>query len=593
MNEQEKWVDRIKRARKFREDDFEAPFQVKKARQWFEGKQNPGNPENEWITINKIYSHLLSELPFLYSIDPYFYVKLKRSFIPDPQAIADYEQKGKIRQAYLNYLKSEIKLKEKARLGIMDAEFEYGVAKVHYSAERKENPDKGKPIYGENDEPLMDESGSELLEPDTIAVNEKYRVTRIHPKHVFWDEDAGPLEDDWSWIAQRTYVMCEEAEDDPSLNKKALEFATKLHRERDDKKQQSAAVERPKDQKDGEVYEIYEIYDLKKGRWLKVATGAKELVMKPKELPAGMDKHPFCILRFTVRDESPYPIPPVSQALDPQREINEARSKVLVHRKRFNRKYEINVNMLEDPDEADKLESGEDGTLIRVNGIGAVAPIRDAPLDQQSYMEIGALNNDIFEMMGRSGESVGLSDSDSATQAALIDKRVEIREGDKLSLVTDWIIEIGRKLDHLVQANITRDEAVRVVGPSGESWEIVKAQDYEAIKGDYEYSVNVGSTVPRLPQVERQQWMALLQVIGGFPQLLTSKRFLKNMAEMHHIEDEAMIDELYQIGQMIMAGQSQPTGSSPPPGSGMTNPITALLGAGMGDYTGGGVNASV
>lgn len=593
MTDQQVWHERINRAKKFREDDFENPFQVKKGRLWFEGKQNPGVPDGEWITVNKIYSHLLSELPFLYSIDPYFYVKLNRSFNPDPATIVQYESSGKIRQSYLNYLKGEVKLKEKARLSILDAEFEYGVAKVHFSAERKKNPDKGKSIYGEDKEPLKDDDGNELQEPDTIPVNERYHVTRVHPKHLLWDEDAGPLEEDWTWIAHRTYVMCEDAEDDPSLDKKALKTAQKMRRERDEKKKDpSPATKKTDGTRDGEVYEIYEIYELKKRRFLKYATGAKELVMEPKALPKGVDRHPFCILRFTIRDESPYPIPPVSQALDLQREINEARSKVLVHRKRFNRKYEVNVSLLENEDQLDRLESGEDGTIIRTLG-RAVDPIRDAPLDQQNYQELGALNNDVFEMMGRSGESVGLSSADSATQAALIDKRVEIREGDKLSMVTDWLIEIGRKLDGLVQANVTRDEAVRIAGPSGEFWEFVKARDYAEIDGEYEYSVNVGSTLPRIPQIERQQWLAFLQVLSGFPQLLTSKRFMKHMAEMHHIEDESLIDELYQLGQQMMQAQAQPTGSAPPPGSGDTNPIAGAMGAGMGDMTGGGTNASV
>jgi hypothetical protein len=61
-------------------------------RQYFEGMQNPGEPDNEWITVNKIYAHLMAQLPTLYSVDPYFYVKLKRSFSPDPVQIAVYEQ---------------------------------------------------------------------------------------------------------------------------------------------------------------------------------------------------------------------------------------------------------------------------------------------------------------------------------------------------------------------------------------------------------------------------------------------------------------------------------------------------------------------
>ena len=118
------WEDRINRAKKFREE-WEQQFRIKLSRDYFAGKQNPGYPESEWITINKIYSHLMAQLPSLYGVDPYFYIKTKRSFSPKPDDIAAFEQKAKIRQAYLNYLKGELKLKTKARLGVQDTFFAY------------------------------------------------------------------------------------------------------------------------------------------------------------------------------------------------------------------------------------------------------------------------------------------------------------------------------------------------------------------------------------------------------------------------------------------------------------------------------------
>jgi len=187
------WEDKINRARKFREDEWNKPFRVAVAREYFAGRQNPGYPEAEWITVNKIYSHLMAQLPTLYSVDPYFYVKIKRSFSPHAQEIALFEQKAKIRQAYLNYLKGETKLKIKARLAIQDAFFAYGVLKVHYSSDQIENPDAGKPL-GQG---LLDQLGGALLEPDTIPINERYLISRVHPDDFFWSEDAGPLEDKW------------------------------------------------------------------------------------------------------------------------------------------------------------------------------------------------------------------------------------------------------------------------------------------------------------------------------------------------------------------------------------------------------------
>ena len=587
------WQQRITKAEKFRQDDFDGPFRPHLARRWFEGKQRPesGVPDGEWITVNKIYSHLLTELPALYGIDPYFYVKVKKSYKPDPETIQGFESKGKIREAYLNYLKGELALKAKARLAILDAEFSFGVLKCHVSSAEEENPERGQPLTDENGEPIVDdETGKPMMHPDTLVAGADYKITRVQPDNILWDRDAGPLEDDWTWIAQKIELTRSQAEADKSLSARAVESAQRKPRREEDPGRQSlttSARVTPIDP-DDEVLSLWEIYDIKRLRWLKMLEGADVLAMDPEPLPAGIEKHPFCVLRFVLRDRSPYPIPPVSQALDQQRELNEARTKALIHRKRFNRKYEVVSSLLESEDELDKLVVGDDGTIIQVQQLGAVSPIRDAPLDQQTYTEISAINRDFLELMGPSPDALQNSRADSATEAAIEDQRLEIREGDKLSIVTDWIIEAGRKIDQLVQAHITRDEAVRVIGPSGEEmWELVSADSYEDIAGEFEYSVNVGASQPRVPQVERSQWLAFLQVLGQFPQLMTSRRLMAHMASLHHLEDETMIQELVQIGeqmsQQLAQGAGQEGGGvSPVAGVNPENPITSILGAALG-----------
>ena len=587
MNLQEKWEARIKEACHEKEE-WEKSFKVQMGIDYFEGKQNPGYPENEWITVNKVYSHLQAQLPNLYSVDPFFYIKLKKSYKPDPNAIALYESMGKTRQGMLNYLKTELDLKSKARLGIQDAYFAFGVIKVHYYAEAMKNPSAGDYVKNESGEPILDDQGSYLEEPDEIPVNDHYCISRINPCDIVWDGEAGPLPDNWSFVAQKIKLTKAQAKKDKTISNQAIKNA-------DLKKDEDEGPEGKGLDEDNEVYTVWEIYDLVEKKWLKIAMGAKNPVMKPQDLPPGVEDHPYSFLRFTLRSKSPYPIPPVSQGLSIQKEYNEARTKAMVHRKRFNRKYEVDVTGLEDADyELSKLESGDDGTIVRKNVPSqVVSSISDAPLDPQLYSEINLLNMDMVELFGSTDAARGIARSDSATEAALIDKRLEVREGDRLSLVIEWITNAAKKLDQLVQANITRDEAVKVTGPSGEIWQWIRTEDYEDIEGEYEYSVNVGATQPRLPQIERAQWLAFLQVVGNFPQLLTS---VKHMAEMHGIEDDNLIDELINIGRQMMQMQQQKEGGGGqlPGGS----PIAAVLGQAFGDQGGnanggGNQNASV
>jgi len=565
---QEKWEWNIHQAKGVRKN-WKELFRVDMAKDYMDGKQNPGYPEAEWITVNKIYSHLKAQLPSLYSADPYFYVKLRRSFKPNPLEIALWEKRGKIRQSYLNYLKDELKLKEKVRLCIQDAHFSYGVIKIHYEADIQDNPDAGDFITGE-DGPLYDEDGAPLIEPDKIPINERYVLTRVHPDDFLWDDDASTLDDTWAWVAQRVRMPLNEAKKDPRFNKAALkklegkgeakdqEERDREQRKKGDIKGRSEYDMDPKRHpKEEEIVALWEIYNLKDKTWSVIAEGGEAPLVESEPLPPGMEDHPFAILRFTVRDDSPYPHPPISSGLDPQREYNLARSRLVTHRKRFNRKYEAIVQQMENPDtELPKLETGGDGTVIKVMAPDTIKPIQDAQLDQMGYVEIGYLNQDINEQLGgTTDESVGISGADSATQASILDKRLEMREGDAMSMVIDFTRDCARKLDMLVQTHISKDEAVRVSGPQGEYWELVKSDDYEGIEGEYEYIVNVGATLPRMPHIERSQWMAFLTLLSTFPHLMLSPNLMKKMAEMHHIEDEMMLQQLQQIAQQMMSGQ--------------------------------------
>jgi hypothetical protein len=457
------------------------------------------------------------------------------------------------------------------------------------------NPDAGVSMKDDNGQALVDDTGATLKEPDKIPINGQYRWSRVHPDDFVWDEDAGTLEDDWNWVAQRIREPFSEAKKNPLLNKRVLNKLISKGEDKDDESKHREERKKGGEIKDSrtksffkdktkkiepEILVRWEIYHLKKKTWVIIAENADEPLLEEQGLPPGVEKHPFSILRFTLRDDSPYPIPPISQGLDVAKEFNIARSRLLKHRKRFNRKYEVWENAIADS-ELSKLESGDDGTIIKKrNPEQAVLPIKDAPLDNMSYAEINLLKQDLIELFGGStDEARGIAGADSATQAGILDKRLEMKEGDAMSMVIDYVRDAARKMDMLVQIHISQDEAVRVSGPQGEFWELVKVQDYGQIEGEYEYKVNVGATIPRMPQMERASWMAFLGMLANFPHLLTNQHLMKKMAEMHHIEDERMLAELHQLGQQIMGGQvPYPGASGSQAGVGEDRPTSAMGG---------------
>jgi len=316
-------------------------------------------------------------------------------------------------------------------------------------------------------------------------------------------------------------------------------------------------VSLPAEKKDPDIIVLWEVYDLRNEEWLIVAEGNREFLITPEEIPEDIDGDPFVDLRFTLRDDSWYPIPPTSQWLDSQREYCEVRSKILTHRKRFNRKYEIYSGAFDDVEsEAAKLVSGEDGTcLIKSQPMQAVFTVPDGPLDMQVHTELAYLKMDFGDLAVGSNQRGSTQGVDSATEAGILEKRAIMREGDRVALVQDFVVDIGRKLDQCIQEHITRDQAIRVTGPQGELWVEVKESDYEDIEGEYEYSVNVGATTPQLPEIERAQLLSFAGLFMQAPQLWASlPTFTKHILESHHIYNEKMIEEFKAVGDAIASG---------------------------------------
>lgn len=592
----DQWLQKIDRAKdvkkKWRDD-----FRIALAYEYWEGRQRPAHiPGHEWITINMVYSNLQAELPTLYSTDPYFYVKVKKSYRPNPMDVALMEIKAQVRQSMLNYLKGELDLKAKARLSILDAYFQFGVAKIHYSQDRVENPDFGAPVLDdETGYPILDETGNPIMEPEFLPANESYRVTRIHPDDFLVDDDAGPLNEDVGWKAQRIKRRLEDVKKDSRYTRagrdavQATEVSDEDQKEREHRKKGLASMD--KSDVEPDICVLWEVYDIRNKQWLVVAEGCHEFLIYPEATPQGIERDPFVDLRFTMRDDSWYPLPPVSQWLDPQREYCELRSKILVHRKRFNRKYTAYAPAFDDPMETlAKLEIGEDGTVLMQNQpIQTVYPIQDAPLDQNHILELSAIRQDFMDLAVGPNQRGATAGVDSATEAGILEKRAQIREGDKLGLVSDFLVDVARKLDQIVQANITQDQAVKIAGPMGEQWQVVRARDYDEIAGEYDYSIDVGQTTPQLPEIERAQWMAFLQLIANAPQLALSPALLKRMAELHHISDELMLQEINKIAQQMMSGMlpgAQGQGGAANGGSlpnvTQSQPLPAALGAAVG-----------
>lgn len=572
----DKWLTKISRAETVKKA-WKERFRIPTAYEYFEGAMRPASvPDEEWITINKIYATLKTELPTLYSQNPEFHVKIKRSRSTVLEETQMLEAQAKVRSAVLNYLRDELKLKRSCRLSIFDSYFQYGVAKVGYEVEMIANPKANDPIKDAMGNPLWVEDELQL-EPEELPTNQRYVVQRLHPDDHLVDEDANPLS--FSWAAHRIRRRLDDVKKDERYKESArLKVkATEISQEEKDrerrKKGDEGKVTVKTDKETPDIVVIWEIWDTENLEMCVVSEGCREeFLIEPESYPPGIENDPFIDLRFFLRDDSWYPLPPISQLIDPQKEYCLTRSKILTHRKRFNRKYEAYTPAFDDPEMVmAKLTSGEDGTVIEKNQPQqAIMPIQDSPLDMQVHTELAYYDRDFQELATGTNQRGYGAGVDSATEAGIVEKRQVIQESDKQSEVSEFISEIGRKLDQLVQANLTEEFAVKVAGIQGESWMMVRPADYDNIYGEFDTTVVVGSHTPQLPEIERAQiinWLSLIManisVVGLMPQTmrLVGKKF--------QIEDRVLdliIGELAAASQAVMSGmapQGQQQGSLP------------------------------
>lgn len=561
------WLQRIDRAKKVKHE-WKIRFQVELAYEMYEGNQRPPwIPQSEWVTINLLHPAMEAELATLYSGEPYFFVNVKRAYANDEPTLRNLEKIGKTRQAAINYLAKEDALKPKARAAIKDAFFQYGVLKIHYETDELENPTAGEPLLDEEGFPQLGEDGAAIIEPDVYVDRERYRITRLHPDDFLVDPDAGPLDEDVAWKAQRIRTPVEDVRKNKRYNSaRSRVQATEVQEDEKDRqaRQLGGTASLPKPEPDPDVAVLWEVWDRKAETWFVISEGLQDAFLQdPEPVPKGTDGDPFVALRFTPRDSSWYPFPPMATRLDSQREYCDARSKLATHRKRFNRKYEVASQYLEDESELTKLEMGEDGTIIRKTqpGIEVVTPIRDAPVDSNVITEIAFLRKDFDDLSTGANQRGSGTGIDSATEAGVIEMRTQLREGDRKQLVAEFVADVGRKLDQLLRAYLTEELAISVAGPEGgEPWKVIGPsiyRDAEKIRAEFDYQIDLGTLTPIIPEVERAQTLALLQTLSGPGLVLMQDEGVANdILKSFNLENRPIAKGIVRIAR-AMAAQGQ------------------------------------
>lgn len=416
-----------------------------------------------------------------------------------PQAI--------IAEAVVNYWMRKYRIREEFRLSVKDSLiFGHGWVKVGYRFIEEEKVGSEEDISDPNQQ-----SGETTT--SLVVVEDRPFVERVSVFDMFVDPDATTMRDA-RWVAQRIRRPIGEIKSDKRYNKSAREQVQSLAYS---KWSDHSANKKVNDKSQGYA-EIWEYYDISRNLMCVFAEGCDSFLIKPTKMPYPFG-HPFVMLRDYDVPDFFYPIGEL-EAIEPlQRELNETRSQMLNHRKRYSRKYLYKESAFDNAGR-NALEDDTDNTLVPVVSdeplSGVVAPFPAVINPPEFYEQSAMIIGDIDRISGVSEIQRGGTSEirRTATEAGLIADASNARTADKLAMVELSLGEVARRLIMLAQQFMTGEQVARIIGKDGKAYWITFDRDY--IAGEFDFEVFAGSTQPVNESFRRQSAMQLMDAMAPF-----------------------------------------------------------------------------
>ena len=553
--------DEVRRSKRWRTDQsYEDEW--KRYIDLYKGKQYNNPSPNDQLMVNLIFSTVNTMAPSVSVNNPKFVVNSRR---PEQAAQAV------ITEEVLNYMWRTYRYQDEFRLAVNDwIIVGHGWTKTGYKftkppEEKRANVDGADPEeaseYGIDDRD--DVPGN--VESEMYVYDDRPFIERISPFDMFVDPDSrNPKE--MCWIAQRTWRPVQDVNVDSRYSPTARKrVSAKTWSRWSNSEGDSDARDDKPDKGPKSFCEIIEFYDIKRRTVATFCldsdvTGDDEsgFLIKPKPIPYAMG-HPFDMLRNYEIPDHFYPIGDVAQIESLQLELNQTRTQMMNHRKRFQRKWLYNRDAF-DRDSVEALESDVDNTMIPVladNLNDVIIPLPAVITPSDFYDQSGMITNDIDRVSGISDYQRGAAQTAvkrTATEAAMIQDSANARAQDRLAKIEAVLARLGERVIGLMQQFMTGDQVARIVTMPGRAW---VNYDPDYIQGEFDYEVAAGSTEPMNETFRRQ---SALQLVDA------SMPFL----EMGVANPMTLYMHILQKGFGVK--DAQPFLMTPPPGQGQGPP---------------------
>jgi hypothetical protein len=390
----------------------------------------------------------------------------------------------------------------------------HGWVKTGYRFVEEEKVAERDPNVEHND--VLDIEGETNVETEMVIVEDRPFVERISPFDIYVDPD-GTCMDDIKWIAQRVKRPLADVRNDKRYNSNARAEVqpTQYSKYGLDGQQLKQSYT-----KEDSFVEVWEFYDIPKGTMCIFAEGSDKFLVQPTKIPFAFG-HPFVMLRNYEVPEHFYPLGELEAIEGLQHELNETRTQMMNHRKRFSRKWLYKESAF-DPDGRAMLESDEDNVLVPVVGDeplgGVITPMPAVINPPEFYNQSSLIAGDMDRVSGVSDYMRGAMPEirRTATEAAIAQDASNARAADKLAVIELEIAACAGRLVALAQQYMTGQQVARVVGSNAIPLWVQFDRDY--IAGEFDFEVEGGSTQPVNESFRRQMALQMVDAMAPFAQ---------------------------------------------------------------------------
>lgn len=552
---------RIRQANKLY-DKWSDRYETKRLEDYYLGKQWSGLEEEEAkkrYVINLVYSSIEVNKPSLIFHNPQVRMQPRPERGNDLGSDADSRARlcQETVQTFID--DPDFGFADDTALALQEAHFRLGIIEVGYTSDSIANPEAGKPVLKEDDEtPVRDGSGAEVLQPDRVVKSESLFIKRIPASSFRVSISSKNRVSRNDWVGYYEWHYVEDVKRSPAYKNTAnLKATGTISKElRDESDVNPDDLERHHG-----MIKLWKVWDIRRKVRHVIAEGHPKFLQED----VSWKYLPFSIIKFHEILDSFYPLPPVFAWLGPQDEVNETRDMQRAHRRRFYRRYTYTEGSIEDT-ELQKLENGGDGVYAKSNVPNPLIPVPDAPLSADVWRHLDESKTDFIAVSAVGGEQRGVAESETATQASIIDVRARLRESAARTKVATWLAGIARLMLFTIRDNMALEFWVkRSVDPYSPNapqealktatlWQQITADDLGDL--DLDVFVDLASMSPITEDIQRNSWSQVLALLTN-PALLAilskSEVLLRKTLNLYGIRAENEIQEIMKVIQIVVA----------------------------------------